>query len=199
MGLKQQCHDIDFVREGYSINRNIEDAKSLFESVNSQEFLAFPSCERLGITDKPTSNENIISASPLHAYLRDFAWFKALLCHLQTGKTNKWQPSDHDVIEANKCIRSLIEEKPSIAIGKPTSQGGTSTTGNVVGRCMLRDDDSKKDFLYWILTILPSEQHDVIETEGRQRILHNHANYRCFPLRELPRPSKLIVNGNNRD
>ena len=79
-------------------------------------------------------------------------------------KTNKWQHSDYDVIEANTCICSLIEERLSIVIDKPTSQGGTSATGNVVRRCMLRDDNFKKDFLYWILTILPNEHHEMNET-----------------------------------
>ena len=160
----QQCHDVDFVREGYPINRKIEDAKALFEVVDSKEFLALSSFERLGITNEPTSTENILSASPLHAYLRVFAWFKTLVCHLKCGKTSKWQPSAVEVTEANKCICSLIEDKISITIDKPTSQGGTTTTGNVVRRCMVRDDDSKKDFLYWILTVLPCEHHIVIQT-----------------------------------
>ena len=140
----QQCHDVDFVREGYPINRKIEDTKALFEVVDSKEFLALSSFERLGITNEPTSTENILSASPLHAYLRVFAWFKTLVCHLKCGKTSKWQPSTVEVTEANKSL--------------------CSTTGNVVRRCMVRDDDSKKDFLYWILTVLPCEHHIVIQT-----------------------------------
>ena len=154
-----QIHDIGFVQEGFSINRKIQDARILFEEVNEDDFLSLPSNERFNLTHKPISEKDIISASPLHAYLRTFSWFLLLVSHLQAGSIIKWSPSSAKVLSAKKFITSLIEEKLSIVIDMPSTQGGTSTTGNIVRRCLKRVDDTEKDFLYWVLSVVPSQNH----------------------------------------
>ncbi|KAI6647528.1 hypothetical protein LOD99_8794 [Oopsacas minuta] len=52
---------------------------------------------------------------------------------------------------------SLIKDNLNIIIDIPSTQGGTTTTGNVVRRCLIRKDDNDQDFLYWVLTVTPSE------------------------------------------
>ena len=150
-----QIHDIDFVLQGFPINRTIQDAKILFQEVEEEEFLSLKSDDRYNITHPPASDKDIVSASPLHAYLRCFAWFFKLICHLVAGETDNWSSSS--VSETKRVIISFIKERLSILIDAPSIQGGTSTTGNVARKCLTRDDDKDKDFLYWILTLVPQE------------------------------------------
>ena len=105
---------ICFVNDGFPINRRVQDARTLFEEVNEDDFL---------------------SASPLHTYLRTFSWFLTLVSHLQAGSMTKWSPSSSKILGAKQFITSLIEKKLNIVIDMPSVQGGTSTTGNVVRRC----------------------------------------------------------------
>ena len=44
-----QIHDIDLVKDGFSINRSIQDAQSLFEEVDEDDFLSLPSNERFNL------------------------------------------------------------------------------------------------------------------------------------------------------
>ena len=146
-----QIHDISFVNTGYPINRTIHDARALFEEVDENEFLS-PSTQRLNPTHKPIS----VSVSPLHAYLRTFSLFLLLVSHLQCD-ARKWSPTSSKIVGAERFITNLIEEKRNISIDAPSSQGGTSTTGNVVRRCFTREDDTIQDFLYWVLIVILQE------------------------------------------
>ncbi|KAI6658404.1 hypothetical protein LOD99_15206 [Oopsacas minuta] len=160
----QQIHDISIVQNGFPINRTIRDALDVFDEVDEEEFLSLPTNQRFNLTHKPISEKDIISASPLHAYLRTFSWFLLLICHLQCGAIQKWSPTSPIILEVKKFITSLIEEKLSISIDTPSVQGGTTTTGNVVRRCFTRSDDTVQDFLYWVLTVVPQETHQVVTT-----------------------------------
>ena len=65
-----QAHDIDFVRDGFPINRFIHDAKLFLEEFDEGQLRSLPSDQRFNLTNLPTSDKDIIAASPLHAYLR---------------------------------------------------------------------------------------------------------------------------------
>ena len=71
-------------------------------------------------------------------------------------------PSSTTVSESKKLVVSQIKDKLNILIDVPSTQGDTSTTGNVARICLKRLDDSDKDFLYWILTIIPLEYHTAV-------------------------------------
>ena len=64
-----QLKDLELIRTGFPINRNISSALDIFESVDPEEFLALPSKERFGLTHQPLSDKDIISASLLHTYI----------------------------------------------------------------------------------------------------------------------------------
>ena len=115
-----QIHDIEFVLQGFPINRTIQDAKILFQEVEGEEFLSLRSDDRYNITHPPASDKDIVSASPLHAYLRCFACFFKLICHLVAGETDNWSSSS--VSEIKKVIISFIKEKLNILIDAPTTQ-----------------------------------------------------------------------------
>ena len=143
------------------MNRTIHDALAIFEEVDEDEYLSLPSNQRFILTHKPISDKDIVSASPLHAYLRTFSWFLLLVSHLQCG-AKKWSPTSSKIVSAKRFITNLIEEKINISIDAPSVQGGTSTTGNIVRRCFTRKDDTVQDFLYWVLTVIPQENHQKI-------------------------------------
>ena len=152
----KQIHDSDMVKDGFPINRSITDAKVLFEEVNEDEFLSLSSDKRFNITHKPISDLDIIPSSPLHAYLRCFGWFLYLISHLHVG-VYKWSPTSKRVSDAKIFITVLINDNFKIIIDIPSTQGGTTTTGNVVIRCLIRKDDNDQDFLYWVFTVIPSD------------------------------------------
>ena len=85
-----QIYDIDIVKDGFPINRKIQDARLVFEEVDEAEFLSRPTNERFSITHQPISNIDIVFASPLHAYLRIFSWFIQLVSHIQGGSMSRW-------------------------------------------------------------------------------------------------------------
>ena len=86
--------------------------------------------------------------------------------HLQAGSIINWSPGSRKILEAKKFITSLIEEKLNIVIDAPSVQGGTSSTGNVVRRCLKRVNDTKKDFLYWLLSLIPIQSHPNVTLYG---------------------------------
>ncbi|KAI6657124.1 hypothetical protein LOD99_15920 [Oopsacas minuta] len=160
----QLIHDISIVNNGFPMNRTIRDARDVFDEVDEEEILSLPTNQRSNLLHKPISEKDIISASPLHAYLGTFSWFLLLICHLQCGAIQKWSPTSPIILGAKKFITSLIEEKLSISIDTPSIQEGTTTTGNVVRRCFTRSDDTLQDFLYWVLMVVPHETHQVVTT-----------------------------------
>ena len=72
-----QVHAIDLVKDGFPINRSIQDSKSLFEEFHEDDFLFLPTNERFNLTHNPITDKDITSASPLHVYLEHSAG----LCH----------------------------------------------------------------------------------------------------------------------
>ncbi|KAI6647513.1 hypothetical protein LOD99_8778 [Oopsacas minuta] len=139
----EQMHDLTFVQDGFPINRFISDAKIIFEEVDEERFLSLSSNERFNLTHAPLSDIDIIPGSPLHAYLRCFSWFMSLVSHLTAGVT-KWSPTSTKVQYTKSFICGLLKEKLNLMIDCASSQGGTSTTGNVVRRCLVRKDDSER-------------------------------------------------------
>ena len=74
----------------------------------------------------------------------------------------KWSPSSSRVKGAKNFVCGLVKEKLNIMIDFASSQGGTTTTANVTRRCLIRYNDSEKDFLYWVLSTIPTEYKDPI-------------------------------------
>lgn len=71
----KQAHGIDFVRDGFPINRFIHDAKVFFEKFDDDQLRSLPSDQRFNLTNFHTSDIDIIASSPLHAYLRTLVGF----------------------------------------------------------------------------------------------------------------------------
>ncbi|KAI6660724.1 hypothetical protein LOD99_10279 [Oopsacas minuta] len=135
---------LEWARSGFPINRLISDARQLFEEVDEEDYLKLPSNQRVGITHQPTSNIDIIAASPLHAYLCVFRWFMLLIYHLDAGH-KVWAPSNSKVNSSMKRVRAILQERCNFSVDIPSSQGGTSTTGNIARDCFL----NKRDLLMW--------------------------------------------------
>ena len=81
-----------------------------------------------------------------------------IVYHLQAGET-KWAPTSQKIRQSMEFVRGFLWERLSIKIDYPTSQGGTTSTGNVVRSCFQRTNDSARDFLYWVTTLVPEEHH----------------------------------------
>ena len=76
-----------------------------------------------------------------------FSWFLTLICHLQSGESEMWSTTSRKVLVVKRFITDLIAEKLIIRIDQHSSQGGTSTSGNVVRRCFIRKSVDNQDFL----------------------------------------------------
>ena len=127
-------HDIDLVRSGFPINRTISAARDIFASVDKTEYLSLPSQERFGLTHEPFSEIETIPGSPLHSYTCVFRWFMTLVYHLHSG-SNKWSPTSVKVRNALKFVREFLQEKTGLKIDQPSSDGGTTSTGNIAREC----------------------------------------------------------------
>ena len=157
----KQIHDVDLVSDGFPINRFISDAKVLFQEVNEEQFLSLTSDQRFNLTHVPLSDINIIPSSPLHAYLRCFSWLMDLIGHLNGGVC-RWSPSSAKVKSARNFVCGLLKEKLNILIDFASSQGGTSTTGKVARRCLVKRKSSEKDFIYWVLSTIQTDYKEAI-------------------------------------
>ena len=128
------------------INRFIDSAIQIFTEVHVDEFLYFL-VKTIWLSHEQISEENILSASPLHVYLRIFGWFKLLVYRFQAGET-KWAPTFPKIRQSMESVHGFLWERLSIKIDYPKSQGGTTSTGNVVRRFFQRNNDCARDFLY---------------------------------------------------
>ena len=157
----KQLHDVELIREGFPINRSVTLAKELFQSVNEVEFLSLSSNDRLGLTHQPISDIDIIFSS--HSYLCIFTWFMTLVFHLQSG-ARKWSPPSLGIKNSMKFISRLLMEKTGMKIDQPSSDGATTSTGNVARNCFLH----KNQFLYWVCSLIPTEYH------GNLKVIHTN-------------------------
>ena len=83
---------LNLIRDGFPINRFIDDAKNLFNDMsNHEEFLKLDSKSRYGLTHPPLSEKDILAVSPLHSYLCVFRWLMLVIYHLD-ARTTKWSP-----------------------------------------------------------------------------------------------------------
>lgn len=60
---RQELKQLERVRNGFTINRHISDAKDRFSYVDKDEYLARSHVDRLGITHEPVSDINILLPS----------------------------------------------------------------------------------------------------------------------------------------
>ena len=153
----EELKDLELIRSGYPINRNISSALDIFSVVDPEEFFSLPSKERFGLTHQPLSDKDIISASPLHTYTCVFRWFMILVYHLQSG-ASQWKPTSKKIETSMRFVRDFLHEKTGLKIDQPTSEGGTTSTGNIARQCFL----NKNDFIHWVNTLIPAEFRDVI-------------------------------------
>ena len=65
-----------------------------------------------------------------------------------------------------KFSRELLQENTGMKIDQPSSEGGTTSTGNIARSCFM----NKNNFVKWILTLIPSECRDTI------KIIHNNTS-----------------------
>ena len=125
-----ELKDLDSIRTGYPINRTLSAARLIFDSVDAEDFFSLLSNERFGLTHEPLSNIDIMSASPLHTYTCVFRWFMLVVYHLHSG-TYKWSPTSKSIQSSMKFCRELLQEKTGTKIDQPSSEGGTTSTGNI--------------------------------------------------------------------
>ena len=164
-----ELHDIDLVRSGFPINRTISAARDIFASVDESEYLSLPSQQRFGLTHEPLSEIETIPASLLHSYTCVFRWFMTLVYHLHSG-SNKWSPTSAKVRNSLKFVRDFLQEKTGLKIDQPSSDGGTTSTGNIARECF----SNKNNFIHWITTLVPADFHDSLT-----KILNNLSAILC--------------------
>ena len=151
----KELHDVELIRSGFPINRTITAAKEIFSYVDEEEYLSLPSKERFGLTHQPVSDINVISASPLYSYTCVFRWYMLLVYHIHSG-SKKWSPTSVKVKLSLKFVTGFLYEKTGLRIDQPSSDGGTTSTGNVARECF----SNKNDLIHWISSLLPPEYHN---------------------------------------
>ncbi|KAI6658322.1 hypothetical protein LOD99_15591 [Oopsacas minuta] len=67
-----------------------------------------------------------------------------LIYHLD-ARHKVWAPSNSKVNSSMKRVRTILQERCNFSVNIPSSQSGTSTTGNIARDCFL----NKRDLLTW--------------------------------------------------
>ena len=80
-----------------------------------------------------------------------------VIYHLHSGCAH-WSPSSKVIDTSKRFTRELMREKTGFRIDEATSDGGTTSTGNVARECF----QNKHEFIFWITSLIPSHSHDVI-------------------------------------
>lgn len=140
-----QCNDIDLIRNGFSINRSLEQTLEICQN----EFHLEKNRRkgdygvRMGVTDVPITKENLNTLHPLHNLLRAFDWIYKICYHATAGhlswsegklsSENRSSRALQFLKQAKESIQRNIKETAHIIIDRPdtSGHGGTSTTGNV--------------------------------------------------------------------
>ena len=78
-----------------------------------------------------------------------------LVYHLHSG-SNKWSPTSAKEKNSLKFVRDFLQEKTGLKIDQPSSDGGTTSTGNLARECF----SNKNNFIHWITTLVPADFHD---------------------------------------
>ena len=174
---------LEWARSGFPINKLISDARQLLKRLMKN--MKLPSNQRVGITYQPTSNIDIIAASPLHAYLCVFRWFVQLIYHLDTGH-KVWEPSNSKVNTSMKRVRAILQERCNFSVDIASSQDGTSTIGNIARDCFL----NKRDILMWATSsINPSDKVSIEKIQTNLsvllRFLNSGDSIDCDKMQEL--------------
>ena len=79
-----------------------------------------------------------------------------------TLKKKERSPSSPDLTNSMKFASSLLIEKTGMKIEQPSSDGGTTSTGNIARLCFL----DKNNSLFWIKSLIPLELHDTLKVMG---------------------------------
>ena len=96
-----------------------------------------------------------MAASPLYSYTCVFRWYMQLIYHLQPGRLI-WSPTSKQIVTARKFCSEFLFEKISLSIFQPSSDGGTTSTGNVARQCFL----NKNNFVFHANTLVPVETRE---------------------------------------
>ena len=93
---KPKCHCIDYVVNGFTVDRTIADMHSIFNFLTgSGEMAEVPRRKddydvRAGVTAEPITHRDLNAAIPVtHAWIRCASWYLNILYHV-VGKDNTW-------------------------------------------------------------------------------------------------------------
>ena len=67
-----------------------------------------------------------------------------------------WAPTSKQIDESRRVSSEFLFEKTGLRIDQSTSDGGTSSTGNVAGRCF----SNEYDFVFFMCSLIPTEFRD---------------------------------------
>ncbi|KAI6654000.1 hypothetical protein LOD99_11470, partial [Oopsacas minuta] len=85
-----------------------------------------------------------------------------------------------------KRVRAILQERCNFSVDISSSQGGTSTTGNIAQDCFL----NKRDFLTWVISsINPSDKISLEKIQTNLsvllRLLNSGDSINCDKMQEL--------------
>ena len=73
-----------------------------------------------------------------------------LVYHLQSGKL-LWSPTSNVVEASKKFCSDFLFEKTGLRIDQPTSDGGTTSTGNIARQCF----SNRNEFIFYVSSLIP--------------------------------------------
>ena len=119
---------------------------------------------------------------------------------ITSRRTRDWSPSNLRVENAKKSRPRNLRKHTGLKIDYPNIHGGTSSTGNIARLCFIRHDDSQKDFIYWVLTLIDQKYKYEVEIIHRNlaiilRIMNSNERIDTIKLEVFCKDAyELIIN-----
>ena len=170
---KQQCLDVDVIKAGFTIDRDVETLHKVFEDLQQEDGSVLKKKGdydvRQGVTNRPIASpsQTVHSVQILHGLLRSFDMFMKTAIHVKAGVFD-WSeaPSSRNkqFLDAAKLeVQGNIFSATGIKWDYPdkAGKGGTTTTGNVARQLLHHQREV-------IISQLPDGNKEVFRHFGQQ-------------------------------
>ena len=143
---KANCHNIEYVQNGFPIDRHIEDMHIIFGifSTGDGGVVKAPGINglRLGVTSEPITHRDLKSSlSPTHGWINGAKWFLNIFYHLAVND-KKWGFGNNATARYEKLMagKAKVQDIFETILGRRidtadgTGHSGNSLTGNLARR-----------------------------------------------------------------
>ena len=137
---KEDCLDIDIIKNGISITREIQSLHAIFNELEQEDGSLLKRRNdysvRAGVTARPIATNQVVSIQVLHALMRSVDFYMKIIVHLSAcvfeWSESKASHNNRFLERARTDLQKKIKDSTGIKwdYADATGESGTTTTGN---------------------------------------------------------------------